>query len=309
MGQKFLQTLSILLQIGICTVQRLQNQIGRAGGAKKLQTGLDLCPHFALQLRRQVQIGAAGNHRQGLVGRITTQIGPQIHGMQGGLQKPQIGPVGVVHQQQHTVTAADCRKTGNIRQRAQIIRAGQIDRRGLFRCAAEELLQRLRADPAGQIAVVLFGIQPQHLQIQQGDSTQKGLVSVSCRCDQRFAASCLCVQRRQIYHGTDALGRTFGGIIGRTAKQGTGVVLALPNDAVGLVQAVGTVDLGNVQRLDPQKCLSFMSRHMKPQGVSLYITGGKIANGGVHAQSLSARATATMMAHSIRLRKSLQPYS
>ena len=60
---------------------------------------------------------------------------PQIHGVEGGLQKPQIGPVGVVHQQQGAVLVAHLGQSGDFRHAAQIVRAGEVYRRRRLRQA------------------------------------------------------------------------------------------------------------------------------------------------------------------------------
>ena len=51
--------------------------------------------------------GAAGEHRQGLVQAVTAEIRPQLHGVPGAVGEEQLRPVGIVHQQRHTVPAAD----------------------------------------------------------------------------------------------------------------------------------------------------------------------------------------------------------
>ena len=59
-----------------------------------------------------------------------------------------------------------------------------------------------------------------------------------------------------------------------------------------------------------QQGSALMARHVQPQSAALRVTSGKVADGGIHHScSSSALAAATMMAHSIRLRNSRQPYS
>ena len=104
-----------------------------------------------------MQICAAGDHRQGLVGGIAAQIRSQIQRMQGLFQKMQVRAVGVVHQQQRIMPVTDLCKALHSRQgpdvlhSAQIIRAGDVDPKGgtplpgqLLQCCC----QHLRGDGA-----------------------------------------------------------------------------------------------------------------------------------------------------------------
>ena len=51
--------------------------------------------------------GAAGEHRQGLVQAVTAEIARSLDGVPGAVGEEQLRPVGIVHQQRHTVPAAD----------------------------------------------------------------------------------------------------------------------------------------------------------------------------------------------------------
>ena len=130
------QALGIALrQVAVAQIQRGQRQIRRAGGAKQPQGGLGQRRQLCRGGGGEVQIGPAGEHRQGLVGGIAAQIGAQIQGVERGLQKPQIGPVGVVHQQQGAVLVAYLGQSGDFRHAAQIVRAGEVYRRRRLRQA------------------------------------------------------------------------------------------------------------------------------------------------------------------------------
>ena len=92
-----------------------------------------------------------------------------------------------------------------------------------------------------------------------------------------------------------------------SAEQRSGLRLAFGNDTVSGEQLVRAVDLGNVQRLEPQYRAALMARHVKPGRAALVIAADKIADGRTHCAAPSSRATATMMAHSMRLRNRSQP--
>ena len=86
-----------------------------------------------------MQIGAAGQSRQCLVGGIADHIRTQIHGMGGSGQESQIGPVGIVHQEQNAVPMANISNCRNIRTSSQIIGGGQIHRRRCIRLGQDRL--------------------------------------------------------------------------------------------------------------------------------------------------------------------------
>ena len=78
-------------------------------------------------------------------------------------------------------------------------------------------------------------------------------------------------------------------------------------------------DHGRVQgMLDFEAALSraeardaLVARHVQPQSPAFHVTADKITDRRIHqaSSSSSALAAATMMAHSMRLQKSRQPYS
>ena len=56
-------------------------------------------------------------------------IRPQIHGVPGGGEKAQVGPVGVVHQQGYAPAVGYSRQGRHIAGPAQVVRAGDVHRR------------------------------------------------------------------------------------------------------------------------------------------------------------------------------------
>lgn len=94
----------------IAGIQRLQNEVRGAGRAEQRQRP----PHSRFVLHRgivrQMQIRAAGDHRQGLVGRVAAHGRTLRDGVAVLRQKAQIGAVGVIHQQRHALRPADRRQ-------------------------------------------------------------------------------------------------------------------------------------------------------------------------------------------------------
>ena len=243
-------------QLPVAGIQRLQDQVGRAGGAEQCQC----TAHCSFLLHRgvlpQMQICSAGDHRQGLVGRIAAHSRPQCNGVQRlSGQKAQVGPVGVVHQQRHPKGVAHSRQGPDVLHSAQIIRTGDVDPKGgtplpgqlLQRCC-----QHLRGDGAAaqRPGILCRRPEPPDVEVQQRGSVQQGFVRVACRQQYRTFSGPGRGLQCQTQHGPDALGRALGAVIGvLCAEQPGSVCFALGNDALRLVQLVGTPDLGQVQRL------------------------------------------------------------
>lgn len=113
---------------------------------------------------------------------------------------------------------------------------------------------------------------------------------------------------RQGQHGPDALGGALRGIEGPAgAEEGPGVFFALRDDSCRPVELVRPGDLRDVQGLAAQKGPPLVARHVEPCAAGGGVGVDKIGNGGVHRSS--AWAAFIITAHSIRLRKSSQPYS
>ena len=78
-----------------------------------------------------MQVGSPGEHRQGLVARVTAGRRAQVNGVAAPAgQKAQVGPVGVIHQQGHAVSIADGREGRDVLHPSQVIRAGQVNAEG-----------------------------------------------------------------------------------------------------------------------------------------------------------------------------------
>ena len=145
-----------------------------------------------------VQIRAAGDDAQRLVGGITAHVRAQIHGVVGLREKFQIRAVGVVHQQQHAQVMARRRDAPEIQHIPQVIRAGHIDRRGPLGAFLQRPAHLLRRDGTADIAAARFRIEPvsavyhelsavrlriepPDVDIQQGGGVDKGLMGVAGR--------------------------------------------------------------------------------------------------------------------------------
>ncbi len=115
----------------------------------------------------------------------------------------------------------------------------------------------------------------------------------------------------QIQHGLKALAGSLCRIKGPLgAKKRRGVGLALGDDAIGLIERIGTGNLRNVQTLTAQHRHSLMTGHMEPGGALGGVALHELRDGRIHYACPSwARAAWIIMAHSIRLRKSSHPGS
>ena len=257
-----------------------------------------------------MQIGAACQHRQGLVRRIAAEISAQIERVLRGRKKFQIRAVGVIHQQQRAVPAADGREGGQLCPAAEIIGTREIDGGGLLVC--QQRLQFFRRDAAGQRRA-FFSVQPRDLQPQQRRARKENPVGVAPGGDQGLLPRQVRVLQRKIQHRADAQRRALGGIerFGAAEERG-GVFLARADHAFGVVQHVCTGDFGDIQRLRSEQRDALVPRHMQAQGLARGVALHKINDWGIHSASpavSAARATCSMMAHSMRLRKSSQPAS
>ena len=109
-----------------------------------------------------------------------------------------------------------------------------------------------------------------------------------------------------MYHGLDAQGGASGGVQGVCSKDGSGIFLALGNNALRMKQIVSAVYLRDVQCLEAQRAAALVAGHMHPHGPAADVAPDEIADRGTHSVP-SSRATATAMAHSMRLRNRSQP--
>ena len=278
--QEGLQPSGITFQIRVQRIQRLEDQIRGAGGAEEGQGAPYLMAQGPVHFLRQMQIGGARQGREGLMGRIAADIRPQPDRMQRLRQEPQIGPVGIVHSQQHPVLMADLRQSTDIGDVAQIVGARQIDRGRLL--LFQIRIQLSGAQVTGEVAAAPGGIQPPDLQIQKGCRCQKGLMGIPSGGDQRRPPLPLRMEHQKIQHGPDALGGAFRGIEGPAAEKPARVGLAAGDDPVGLIKAVGSGDLRDIQRLHAQERLSLMARHMQAQHIPGGIVPDEIADRRIH---------------------------
>ena len=115
-------------------------------------------------------------------------------------------------------------------------------------------------------------------------------------------------KQRQVQHRPDAQGGTLRGIDrAGGAEEARGVLLAFPDHAPGAVQYIRSLDLRQIQGFRADERPPFMSRHMHADGIPLRVRPDKITDRCVHASS-SCNAACSMIAHSMRLRNSSQPY-
>ena len=239
----------------VAGIQRLQNEVRGAGRAEQRQR----TPHGGFVLHggivRQMQIRAAGDHRQGLVGRVAAHGRALRDGVAVLRQKAQIGTVSVIHQQRHALRPADSGQRRDVLYPAQIIRAGDVHAKGLYPLLRQRVQspgQRFDCDrAAAQCAFCLRRRpEPADVKIQQRRRVQQRLVGVAGSQQHRALAVLRCALQRQKQHGADALGRALGAVIAvRRTKQPGGVGFAFGNDALRRVKLVCTADLGDIQRL------------------------------------------------------------
>lgn len=253
-----------------------------------------------------VQVRSARDHRQRLMGGVAAQVCSQIHGMPGGGQEFQIRPVGIVHRQQHPSPAAHRRQRRHIRQLPQIVRAGEIHRRHRLPAASQLPLQLLWGHGPAVIGFSRRRTEPAHRHVQQSGGIDECLVGIASRQQQGPLPPTACIYRQQMYHGLDAQGGASGGVQGVCSKDGSGIFLALGNNALRMKQIVSAVYLRDVQCLEAQRAAALVAGHMHPHGPAADVAPDEIADRGTHSVP-SSRATATAMAHSMRLRNRSQP--
>ena len=175
----------------------------------------------------------------------------------------------------------------------------------------QALPNRFRVHRAAQQAFPRRRQQPVNLQLQQRGRGHQGFVGIPSGQDFSGKAHLLRPPGRQGQHSADAQGRALRGINRpRGAEKLRRVFFAFPDDAPGPVQVIRSADFRNVAALRSQKHPPFMPGHMKTGRVSFGICGNIVGNRRVHFFSppeASARAACSMIAHSIRFRKSSQP--
>ena len=205
-GDRLRQSVGIpFRQIAVAQVQGGQRQIRGTGGAEQGQCGLGVLPEARRGVFADVQIRAAGEDRQGLVGGVAADVRTQVQRMDSRGQKMQIGAVGVVNCQYGIVAVADLRQRGNIRHAAQIVRAGEIDGGRRLVQLRQRFLQTLRrCRTAAEGLTVPLRPEPDHLKVQQRRRIDEGLVDISGGHDD-WRRPGWAAGQGQIQHGPDAL--------------------------------------------------------------------------------------------------------
>ena len=189
----------------------------------------------------------------------------------------------------------------------QIVRAGKIHRHRFFSAVLQRTFHLLRCNGATDIGIVVLRIKPADINIQQCSGIDKGLVRIASGQYTGGLSFRHGIPGGKMQHGLDAQRRAPCGIECMSAKQCAGLCLAFGNDAGGSKQLVRPVDLRNIVRLKAQHRYALVPRHVETDGFRLRIPPDKIADGGAHSVAPNSRATATITAHSIRLRNKSQP--
>ena len=271
--------------------------------------------------------------------RITAEGGPQSDGVPAApRQKGQIGPVGVIHQKGHIPFPADFPQSGNVLDAAQIVRRGEVNPKGLFPLPRQSVqlcfqLGRGHRAAAQVRPLALRGPEPMNLKIQQSRCIEQCFVGVAGRQQHRPTLGGRRRLKSQKQHRPDALGRALGAVKSPSgAKEVGSVFLTLGDDPLCLIELVRALNLGDIQRLAPQRPPAFVPGHMQPGDFRPGVAAHKFRDGGVHsaqpspaqaehslpswtgtsmpwAASSWLSATLIMMAHSIRFLNSSQPYS
>jgi len=153
------------VHVSIAHVQRLQDQIGGAGGTEECQRLLCYLREDCRCGGGDVQVCSACENRQGFVRGIAADVRPEINGVAGFRQESQISAVGVVHQKQTSMGMTDPGEGLNIRRIAEVIRAGNVN--GGACLFSKKFVQRFRPDFAGKIGRTLFRINPVNIQVKQ----------------------------------------------------------------------------------------------------------------------------------------------
>ena len=157
-----------------------------------------------------MQIRAAGDHRQSLVGRVAAHGRALRDGVAVLRQKAQVGPVGVIHQQRHVLRPADSGQRRDILHPAQIIRAGDVHAKGgvaLLCHRVQSPCQCFGCDGAAAQCTLCLRRRPEpaDIKIQQRRRVQQRLVGIAGGQQHRAPAVLRCALQRQKQHGADAL--------------------------------------------------------------------------------------------------------
>ena len=287
-----------LRKILIAPVERLQDQIGRAGRAKQSQRVADRRFFLHRRFRAKMQIGSAREDRQRFVSGIAAHRRAQRDGMPTSPdQKVQICSMGVVHQKRNAVSAADTGKCRDVLHPAEVIRAGDVDAKGSFPLLCQTVQRHgelfLRHGAAAQrTGSFRRGPEPLDVKIEQRRRIQQRLVRIA-RGQKERALTFGGRLHRQTQHGPDALRRPLRTIISmRRPKQAGRIGFALGDDAFGLVQLVRTFDLRDIVGFEPQQILPLMPGHMEPGGSRTRVVPHKIYDRRGHAHSAQASPSA-----------------
>ena len=172
-----------LRQIPVAQVQGLEDQVGRAGGSEQGEGPSGPGKIGSRRILGDVQVSASRQDGQRFVGGIAAHGGPQGDGMKRRLQKLQIGPVGIIHQQRQGMGPAHLSEAPDIQNVSQIVRRGDIHRSRLFLQGGKTPAQLSGRHRTAAQALSLLRIQPFHVQIQEGTAVKKGFMHISRRQD------------------------------------------------------------------------------------------------------------------------------
>ena len=256
--------------------------------------------------------------------RITAEISPAIHWVSRLLQVFQISAVCVVHKKNRSVFSTDLGERSYVCFIPEVIRTRDIHRGRCSLRIPEHLFQVFRSDMAPQ--QVFSGSHPLHIDIQKRRRLQKNPVSIS-PCSNRCSASPhFRVHPGKEKHGPDAERRALGRIDGsRAPEELCRILFTLANHIMGIVQDICAFDLCDIKRLNPRPTVlrafhtgasgtgafPFMPWHVKASQLRRSVAADKITDRRVHftCSARSARAAASMIAHSILFLNSSHPSS
>ena len=140
-------------------VEGLQNEVRGACGAKQTHSVSGTVFETLGRTRSDVQVPAAGQDRQGLVGGVRAGVGAEGHGVPVFFEELQVRAVGVVHEQQRSVPVRDLREAPDVQDISEVVRRRHEDSRHSAALAHHPLqlhLESVRRDGTAAEGVILF---------------------------------------------------------------------------------------------------------------------------------------------------------
>ena len=217
---------------------------------------------------------------------IRAHIRAERDRMRVRLQKAQVRPVGVIHQKKYAARVADGGKRRDIYGIAQVIGAGQIDRRRRLGHSVKRGGKRRRRDGTGEVGCRPFGREPCHLDIQKRGGGEERAVRVAPCQYHGLLPLAPRPLGGELQHRADGVRGALGGVISPRTEKVRGVFLALADDAIRFIERIRARDLGNIQRLYTERPFPLMPRHMQAERVGGGVAAQKIKYRRFHAFSV-----------------------